>query len=157
MVGGVPVKGERDLGTRAVQEATTIEFPRDVSDEESVELFGYIVNQLGEHSRINANFSGHINAQHGKREGEKYVSQVGGLVSHLSEGQMVVAGFSLIRSERDLIGKFSGLRFEPPVGYELDEVDLLERGLYDKVREISKGYFGSYSTRKRHIRPHELD
>ena len=122
-----------------VLEKTNIEFPRDVDFEEVKEILGYIVDTIKRNSRVNTTFSGHLGIS--QEERECYVSEVSGLISYLKGEQMGLSGFSLVRSERNLFRNFSGLRFEPPVGYDLDEIDKTELRLYDLTRDCLREYF----------------
>jgi|TARA_Y100000296_G_C5085276_1_gene212074 hypothetical protein len=121
-----------------LSERATINFPKDVNFEEIERILGYVTEQLGENSRISGNFSGHLRIDQGGEGGGSYVSKVRGLMVCPEEGS---SGFSLVRSKRNLLGYFSGLRFEPSVGYGLDEINPVELKLYDRVRKSIGDYF----------------
>ena len=115
--------------------ATTVEFNGNI-DFEGVRLLLKDINkQLGKKLRISClSFSGFFEA-HQEGLGEPYVDKIRGSMSYIEGEEIGVSVFHLIRSERDeVLGHFSGLRFEPTVGYRLDEIDPTERELYAQVK-----------------------
>tara|TARA_B100001971_G_C18256434_1_gene582561 strand:+ start:3092 stop:3502 length:411 start_codon:yes stop_codon:yes gene_type:complete len=112
---------------------TTINFPGAFNFEDARKILRYVEKELGENVRVDGNFSGHL----GINQGEScYVSEVRGLMVYPEGKQIGLSGFSLIRSGENSRGYFSGLKFEPPVGCDLDEINPVELNLYDRVRSI---------------------
>ena len=125
---------EQDLVERA-----TINFPRSIDFKEVKKVLRHLRDNIGKDLRINAGFKGYLYI--GKEREESYVSEVSGLMTCLMEDGYVITSFSFLRDKINLSGNFSGLRFEPPVGYDLDEVDRTELRLYGLTRESLKEYF----------------
>lgn len=131
-----------NLENRTLEEVTNINFPRDINEREIMDVLKYVAAHLGTYSKVDGNFSGHIFIN--PNQTEKYVGRVDGLISRLKNDQLTSVDFSFCRSKIDLLGKFSGLKFELIPGYDTpDEIDENAIKLYDDVKEIVNAYFKS--------------
>ena len=118
---------------KTLDEATTIEFPEEISSEEAYRLLEWVSESI--HCRIYGNFSGFYNFRPGE-ETEKYYAEISGTISYFDGQELALATFSLLRSYGEDLGNFSGLKFNTTIDYELHELPPSEVQLFERVREV---------------------
>ena len=123
-------------------ERTTINFPRSVDKEEAIKALEYISRNIG-HCAISYNFSGLGNIRDNLTEGdavsEDYLIEIRGNIFSLEAP--AIGAFSFIRDNKNILGMFSGMKFETTPGYELEEIPESEIKLYDLVRKRLEDFF----------------
>ena len=104
------------MSKESLEDLTIINFPKSVNEEEAFKILSCLERDLGCRG-ISGGFSGYFTILNGKVE-KKYAADVN--VKIISKDYMPVS-FSLLRDPQNLLGSFSGLRFDTTVGYSLEE------------------------------------
>ncbi len=122
-------------------EKTRISFPRTVIPEEAEKILQHICEDLCCEVRYTHESIVRIAKPDAPYKNERHVKKVYGAFSNFTDCVTLI-GFDLVREQKTgFFENFSGLHFNTPPGYDLDEIDPKEVRFMEETRQSIFKYF----------------
>lgn len=128
----------------SLEELSEVNFPRPVDEEEVWKILEHVSVDLG-YDISGGSFSGFYRISSGRTQ-ERYVSQIGGMISSKDFSRRATFSFPREIMAEDNI--FSSMRFNTIPGYDLEEHDTSEVQAWREIRESVKKYFEQKQTKE---------